>query len=644
MQETPTSSSTNEETVPAGVLPPWTVGDLPRAPSLGWRSWTALIGPGVLMAGASIGSGEWLAGPGVTAQYGGTLLWVATLSIVAQVFCNLEFMRYAMYCGEPILVGAFRMRPGPKFWTPFYALLEFGNIWPFNVAGAGVIVAAIWLGHLPGGDDSKLVHTLSCILFLLAFLPLIFGGTVYKMLERIMTFKLIVVLVFLCFVSVFFVSARSAQDVFSGFFRVGQIPLRASTVVDGRHFTLTEQQGDTTYRVRGTAEESETIVTEFHAGGASYKIGEVVLPEHKQRRAELVHRAEQLAQEGRFFVEQMEDQVTLSIAGSIHPADRSWRIEQVIVGDQNGQQTYTQLADIPDETLRDQVRELTENRGIRRVQFVGYIQEHGELPPLDWALIATFASIAGAGGLTNVLLSNYARDKGWGMGANVGAIASAVGGTTVTLSHVGQAFRPTEENMDRWRGWMRHIVRDQAVIWMVCCFIGMALPCMMSVEFIRNAPVSGIRVAGMTAEGIAHRIPGYGLWIMTLMVGFLILYPGQIMGGDTLPRRWCDIIWTASSTARRMGKEKVKYIYYGLMAVMGVFGLVVLMTLDTLAILKIGGVLMNVGLGASSLHALFVNCTLLPPEVRPNWFMRLGVIFCSVFFFGISGIVFYSLL
>ena len=53
---------------------------------------------------------------------------------------------------------------------------------------------------------------------------------------------------------------------------------------------------------------------------------------------------------------------------------------------------------------------------------------------------------------------------------------------------------------------------------------------------------------------------------------------------------------------------------------------------------------MNVALGCSSLHALYVNCTLLPPEVRPNWFIRAGVVFCGVFFFGISGVVFVSLL
>ena len=102
-------------TVQAGKLPPWDVGELPAPPSLGWRSWAQLLGPGVLLAGASIGSGEWLAGPGISAQYGGTLLWIATLSILAQVFCNLEFMRYALYCGEPIAVGFFALGRDQSF-------------------------------------------------------------------------------------------------------------------------------------------------------------------------------------------------------------------------------------------------------------------------------------------------------------------------------------------------------------------------------------------------------------------------------------------------------------------------------------------------------------------------------------------------
>ncbi|MGE0607891.1 MAG: hypothetical protein AB7O62_12425 [Pirellulales bacterium] len=102
------------QVVHAGHLPPWTVGELPPQPRGGWRGWMMLLGPGVLLAGASVGTGEWLFGPAVSAQYGATLMWLAAMSILFQVFCNLEFMRYALYCGEPTLVGACAPIPVPS--------------------------------------------------------------------------------------------------------------------------------------------------------------------------------------------------------------------------------------------------------------------------------------------------------------------------------------------------------------------------------------------------------------------------------------------------------------------------------------------------------------------------------------------------
>ncbi len=72
-----------------------------------------MIGPGIVLAGTSIGSGEWLFGPAVTAQYGAALLWLALISILLQGFCNLTMMRYTVYSGEPIIVGGLRTWPGP---------------------------------------------------------------------------------------------------------------------------------------------------------------------------------------------------------------------------------------------------------------------------------------------------------------------------------------------------------------------------------------------------------------------------------------------------------------------------------------------------------------------------------------------------
>ena len=80
-------------------FPPWNSDSLPDPPRLTLRSWTLLIGPGLLMAGSNIGGGEWLFGPIVTARYGGSLMWLATLSIAFQVFYNLSVMRYTLYTG-----------------------------------------------------------------------------------------------------------------------------------------------------------------------------------------------------------------------------------------------------------------------------------------------------------------------------------------------------------------------------------------------------------------------------------------------------------------------------------------------------------------------------------------------------------------
>ncbi|HID21467.1 MAG TPA: hypothetical protein EYP14_03595 [Planctomycetaceae bacterium] len=100
-----------------------------------------MIGPGLVLGAASIGGGEWLTGPMVTAKYGGGLLWLATLSIPGQVVYNLEISRYTLYTGEPIFVGKFRTVPGPTFWIVVYLILDFGSIFPYLAAFAATPLA-----------------------------------------------------------------------------------------------------------------------------------------------------------------------------------------------------------------------------------------------------------------------------------------------------------------------------------------------------------------------------------------------------------------------------------------------------------------------------------------------------------------------
>jgi len=476
----------SEEVAPSRYFPPWRRAELPEPPLFRWRQWTMLIGPGLMMAGANIGGGEWLFGPVVTAQYGGRIMWLATLSIALQAFYNLAVMRYALYCGEPIFVGFFRTAPGPVFWTVFYFLADLGGLWPYLSSNAAVPLATVLLGRLPTVADDALTRGLSYAIFLACFVPLIFGGKIYNALEKVMVVKLVLVLAYLGFTAVALVSWQTWAEIISGLFRFGALP------------------------------------------------------------------------EGHF----------------------------------------------------------------------------------DWAVLAAFAAVAGAGGLTNSYFSNYARDKGWGMGALVGAIPSAIGGRSVQLSHTGMVFDPQGPALERWRGWLRHIRRDQLALWVPGCIAGMALPALFSLEFIRGAQVEGHAAAAMTAQAIAAR-HGPVFWYLTLLCGFLVMAPTQVSQIDGMCRRWTDVIWTGVRRLHKLPGNQAKYVYYAILVLYALWGMLALrLTPNPLVLAVASGVMMNFALAFSALHTLYVDMRLLPPPLRPGWLLRFGLVACAAFYFGISAIAF----
>ena len=111
--------------IEAGSLPAWGVGDLPAPPPYTLKDALRVTGAGAIILGISIGSGEWLIGPAVTAQFTAALLWVATASILLQWIFNEEACRYTLYTGEPIMSAFMRTKPGPTFWgyLTFFASL-----------------------------------------------------------------------------------------------------------------------------------------------------------------------------------------------------------------------------------------------------------------------------------------------------------------------------------------------------------------------------------------------------------------------------------------------------------------------------------------------------------------------------------------
>ena len=493
-------------------MPAWGAADLIEAPRFTWRYWFGFLGPGLLMGGSAIGGGEWLTGPAVTARYGGAVMWLATLSIVGQVIYNIEISRYTLYTGEPIFTGKFRTPPGPRFWLWVYLLLDFGAVFPYLAANAATPLAAVILGGVlpdPENNDGHwwLMRILGYVIFLFSLGALLVGGKIYNSLKAVISFKIVTVLGFLLVLGLFHSSPSTWFEIFSGFFKFGEVPTAGNE--------------------------------------------------------------------------------TVNIFGSIFKGEG--------------------------------------------------------LPLIDFstiALLAAFAAMAGNGGLSNTPISNYTRDQGWGMGHHVGAIPSIIGGRHISLSHVGKVFAVNRDSLVRWRRWYRHVARDQLALWAPACLFGVALPAMLSVEFLpRGVEASSWVAAGMTADGIDQAVarnwtPGLGriFWYLTMFCGFLVLAPSMAASADGIIRRWVDVFWTSSPRLRQMDPKKIGVVYFKVLSGYALFGLIMLSVAPPLTLLTIAANLFNYALGFSCFHTLAINLTLLPPELRPGWWPRIGLVCTGCFF------------
>jgi hypothetical protein len=202
--------------------------------------------------------------------------------------------------------------------------------------------------------------------------------------------------------------------------------------------------------------------------------------------------------------------------------------------------------------------------------FQGFFQ-FGYWPPgIDIVLLTTLAATAGSGGIGNIAISNWVRDKGFGMGATVGAIPGALGGRKINLSHVGKVFEINTENLRRWRGWCRYVVLDQVVVWAGGCFIGMFLNVNLATAIAPpGANLSDLGAGAFQAKYMSERLWS-GFWMLALLNGFWILYSTHLGNTDSLVRVVTDILWIEKKNSWNVGS--VRRLYYSLLILFTAWG------------------------------------------------------------------------
>ncbi len=466
-------------------LDPWVRADLPVPPSPKGLGWVGVVGPGVIVLGASIGSGEFLLGPAVFVRHGLSLLWVTAVAVVLQTIFNTEVMRYTLATGEPVFTGFMRTRPSSTAWAWFYAALYFLQVgWPAFAATAAGAIFFLFVRRLPGPSDAAAIYYIGVGTFLACVAVLSVGRRIERTLE-LLNWVLVVCIL-------------------GGFLALAMLFVPAGT---------------------------------WLAAGAGL---------------------------GGFDV--------ASGTFSLFPEGA------------------------------------------------------------DYFLLGALVAYSGCGGVVNITLSNWARDKGYGMGERAGYIPGAVGGRTVNLAHNGFIFAPDAEAMRRWWGWWRVVRADQWGVFFTGAILGMALPALLYVTFLpRGSDIQGLGISAALASSVGARA-GAVLGGAIAFLGAWILFKTQLDNLEGMVRAITDILWTGSSRVRAWRSGDVRAVYYTVLGTVVVWGIVALRLAQPIVLLKLGANVAGFVFIVASLHLLYVNTRLLPQHVRPPMWRRAALVAMSLFY------------
>jgi hypothetical protein len=459
--------------------------DLPHPPLAQGFGWVHVVGPGVIVLGASIGSGEFLLGPAAFVRFGLSLLWVTSLSVFFQTVFNMEVMRYTVATGEPVFTGFMRTRPSSTAWAWFYAGLYFLQVgWPAWAATAAGAIFFLFTRRLAEAGDASAIFGIGVATFLACVAILSVGRRIERTLE-ILNWVLVTIIL------------------------------------------------------------------------------------------------------GGFLV----------LAGLFVPGDTWLAGLAGLVG-----------FDLP--------------------------QRRFDMLPggMDFVLLSALVAYSGAGGVTNITLSNWARDKGYGMGERAGYIAAAIGGKKVNLAHSGFMFPPDKEMLRRWHNWWRIVRADQWGVFFCGAMLGMLLPGLLYVTFLRpGTDIRGLGISAALASGISAQA-GPLLGGVIAFLGAWILFKTQLDQLEGMVRAITDIVWTGSRRVRAWKLGDVRAVYYAVLGVVVLWGIVALRLVQPVALLLIGANVAGAVLVISSLHLLYINTRLLPPHVRPPTWRRVALVAMALFY------------
>ncbi|MEM7409017.1 MAG: Nramp family divalent metal transporter [Myxococcota bacterium] len=197
------------------MLPAPEAAPLPEAPPL-----RRMLGPSIVLVGLSIGSGEFVLWPRLTAEWGFVLFWACWVGVTLQFFLNMEIERWTLATGESAVIGFVRLH---RALAPvFFVCATVPWVWPGWATGAATLVSWEFGGSVPWMAAASLV---------LCGVVLSVGPVVYRTVETIQLVLVGIIAVAAVVLALAVVEGSHVAALADGAWRVGTVP-------DGVHWPM----------------------------------------------------------------------------------------------------------------------------------------------------------------------------------------------------------------------------------------------------------------------------------------------------------------------------------------------------------------------------------------------------------------------
>ncbi|MDQ4112788.1 MAG: Nramp family divalent metal transporter [Actinomycetota bacterium] len=140
----------------------------------------------------------------------------------------------------------------------------------------------------------------------------------------------------------------------------------------------------------------------------------------------------------------------------------------------------------------------------------------GSIPEgITFVMLLSALGAAGAGGVHNLVLSNWIRDKGYGMGHHVPRLVSPITGQKEASGTDYYVFPQDETNLDRWRLWWKRANIEHFTSFFAVCFVTIGVMSLLAYETLygRSDLASDTTFLQIQGEIFASEV---GTWLKIL--------------------------------------------------------------------------------------------------------------------------------